>query len=300
LSIATIEALDREGKDSWTKFLVALSSIWGITTGITTIGTLPFLGYSREALHSLTALHIMLDIRFILGVFLLALIVGLAFHAAIQENLPSLPHLRTWSLRVHDSHTGSILGMFILPFMALANVLLMALSVIVDLIMKVGTISATYLLRVGKHTTVILREVIMEKEVGRHTLRFIGLFLCILLLVLLGKSAINPSIAYITSSQWSIELSKLFYLTLIGTLMIPCTAAVSILKENRLRAVHHPTAFGLAMVLAILLVAGGIVHGLSKIDVLKVNGFNGIGPYTILILLLVGAGAVKLLLVDKD
>lgn len=300
LYIIQAEMSKKAGRDNLSK-IISLSTVLGVGLGIVTIGTIPFFGYSKEATDALSSFHFLLDIRLVFAFVFLALIVGLAFRLSIKEALPPLPKFRKLSLKTPSARglVGSVVKSFMIPFLAILNIVLAAVSAVVDFLWKISTVIGIYLTRVGKYSAKIIKEIVIDKGVGLQTLKYLGFFVCALAIVLLSKSSVSYALAYILSSEWSTELINLLYLILLVIILIPLVGLSCAFLVDSFKWLYQQVAFGLAMMLSVLLTAGIIIYAVSRIEYFMIAGFEGIGPYTAIMLLLVVLGGVASFILES-
>lgn len=294
--IAIREVLSEEGDEGWMRGLQILGVVWTVSGAIITIGTIPFLGYAENAVESLHGVSVFLELRILLGTAFIVLLVATAFCRALQERLPNLPTLVSPRLKVPDASRGSVFEVLIAPFAIVFNVIFLIMTAIADVIYKVITLLAAYLIRIGKHAATILLDLLSERGAAMTVLRLIAAYVLVLILSVTAVACAKPAIAYIRSGTFLPSITDVLKVgALVILVMVPVGAGLYAVVTRQTKRIVQPTAFGLAMVVTILFFAGSMLHVLRRFPELELARFAPIGPFTIVIGILLMTGFITLL-----
>lgn len=291
LAIGIGDVLDKA--QGWQRFLLALGAAWSISGVIITLGNSPLLSYAREAISRVVAISVFLDPRLTLTALLTVAIVGTAFVRALARTPPNVPSIARPQLPLPTSLKG-LYGPLMAPFIHLINVFLLVLFSALEVLWKAVVHVFFFFVRLGEELPKTVRTLFAEREAVLWVARVLGAFFVFLVAALIIKVCAGPAYSYLRAETWTNSSVPLLQLTGLTALLTLCVAALRWLSEETTERIESGPTLGLATLLSIQVLSGGILIGLARIDKLSIVGFSHPGPLMAFVLLLVAGGLATL------
>jgi hypothetical protein len=260
---------------------------------IITLGNSPLLSYAREATSRVVAISIFLDVRLTLTALLTVAIVGTAFVRAFSRTPPDVPLVPRLQLPKPTSLKG-FYGPLMPPFIHIMNLFLLVLFAAIEVVWKAVAHVFVFSVRVGEEVPKTVRALLARRKAFIWVARVLGAFIVFLLAALVIRSIAVPAYSPLRAENWADGFVPLLQLTGLTALLTLCVAALRWLSEETTERMESGPTLGLATLLSIQALSGGILIGAARIDRLSIVGFSHPGPLMALVLLLAAGGLVTL------
>jgi len=206
--------------NSWEKILLALSVVWAIAGAMITIGSLPWIPFSKEASKRIHGISFLMDFRLLLGLLMLTAAIGTAIFRALIQEIPILHGLTLWELP--NPRQKGFLAAALLPFIQIFNILLVVLHAIVELFWKALQLLVIFFGRIGSHLMGIFKKLAIQIPAWINTGRsLLVLSLVIIVFWLLENTAPN-AYAYMCTSLWRQQIGHLALLIFKTAMILVC------------------------------------------------------------------------------
>ncbi len=275
----------------WQRVLIVLGTLWTVSGLITTLGSFSIIPYARDAIDSTAAVHIFLDVRTVLGVLFFAAVAATAFQRAWGRRIDIPPITRVYIPPI--GLTENIVWRALLrSFVLIGNVVLAVVFVLLDVLLGLVVTFLAFFLRIGEEAAKILRGLVANKAVLSSILTVVATFL--LLVVLYYTAFVSATIVpgYLGAASLRESLPGLGLLmanVLIGTV---CVTGVTWLFEEHKSLVVEAGVTSLMFLLSFLLVTSLVMFGGARVEYFGLGAFRDLGPFSIVLLLLIGIGMV--------
>jgi hypothetical protein len=289
-AIAVVSVLGAEDL-AWRKLLLVLGTIWALVGVITTIGTLRFFPYALDATESTRALHTLLDVRLLATVLFGSLLTILAFQRALGRRI-GVPRIPRWYLPPVSGKDSSVARTILWPLVVISNILLEVLYALSDVAWTLVATTVAFFLRVGEEVTQLARSMIQNRR-GVTTVTTVACtFFLLLILFYTAERSAGPALQYLQADEIAQSARWLGLLALNAAFGAFCVVGLTWLFESSKATVLDSSARALMLLLSMLLLSGLVMLALSRVEPLAVSGFRRIGLFSVLLLVLVGAGVV--------
>jgi len=257
-----------------------------------TLGSSRLFGYA-ESSSRLSDAHFLLDARYLITVLLLLSAFGDAMVRSFEAGLPKIPVSPRIPSLDPDELPDSGMVVILRPLLVFTNLFLMIAQALVNLVWQLIGFIVAYLYRTGKNLAQQVHALITNRTVLRATARVVISFVTALLFAQL-VGIVAPDIdLYLASptSPFSLSGEVLGAMVLISVLAVVSVGAVLLStwmwKPNK-KGIEQ-AAFGGSMILVALSLSSGIIYLLAKTHLFDIVGFDSIGIFTLILLLMLGS-----------
>jgi len=285
--------------DGWEKFLLIMGCTWSVASTIVFIGRTSWLPFAIVATESLRAVHILLDLRYFIGILFFGALMVTSLTKAFKQTLPEFQSIKPWRIDEPDEREG-LFSSLMLPFIIVANAFLLFLNIITDYLWRAIRILFTFFGHIGQQLAILVNKFFLEIDALRVTLKVLATFFLCVFIFKIVTNCTAPVEAYLRATLWLEQLSSLAIITGWSTVILICMGGIFWLMEiTDFSKIRTPVIFGLAMILSVFLISGAVLYRLSGFENLLINGFGAIGPFSTILLFLIVAGFIKMLMKKK-
>lgn len=292
------------------RFLAYFGSVWTMSGVLVTVGTLPWLPYSRQALFEMATLGLFVDLRLGTTILFAASLLMTAGYRAFSVLFERPPRLQ-YRL-VPDIQNGApvLVRVPLGVFIRLANVTLFALTTFADYLWAGLYILMSYLGQVGKElvSLELWRSAVVPRSVLRIILTFVAMIAATLAIIFAAQAVGSYARQHdylLATMQLLIAVLPLatavFLLTLLIFLgIVPVmtratnttSEAVFAWSRDHLDEATEHTFAGASALIAMAFVASVVLHVVGLVPMIAPPGFDprrpGVFPVAILGLVLCG------------
>jgi hypothetical protein len=173
-------------------------------------------------------------------------------------------------------------------------VFLLVLFSVLEVLWKAVVHVFAFFVRLGEELPKTVRALLAERKAVIWVARVLGAFIVFLIAALVIRAGAGPAYTYLRAENWANSFAPLLQLTGLTGLLTLCVAALRWLSEETTELIESGPTLGLATLLSIQVLSGGILIGLARIDKLSIVGFSHPGPLMALVLLVVAGGVAIL------
>ena len=277
--------------NSWEKILLQLSIIWAVSSAMVTIGKLPWFPFSIRTTQRLSAISMLIDLRFFLGILFLIAATGTAIFRALTQERPFLKNLSPWELPIPERK--GILLSILPPVIYVLNVLLVVFHAIVELFWKSIQLLVVFFGRIGSHLARLTKKIVNQYPVWLSTGRSIlTLFLSVVAFYLIKYS--SPTLySYLSAELWTEQIRYLSILALVWFVILLCVWVITaMITRSNFKSVGDATIMSLGWLLMVHLLGGALVYASCWVG-LDIKGYDKIGIFSIILISLIIFGGIQ-------
>jgi len=284
-----------EVSQPWSKLLVALYAAWVVTGVIVTLGSPKLFGYA-DAASTLSEFHFLLDARYLLTIVLLLAAFGDAMFKAFGAGLPKLPPSPT--IKPFGSIVESEFPALLRPFFVFLNLFVMIVQALVNLVWQLVGLVVAYLYRTAKNLAQHFYDLVTDTQLVWVIGRVVLTFVVVLIFTLHLAAEASDLVLYITSQTAPFSLTGEILVAILRIFLFAAMAVGSVLhfswmwrpiKRKTNKVVLDHAASGGSIILVDLALSGAVLYVLAKTNILSLLGFDSVGVFTWLFLLLLGS-----------
>lgn len=277
---------------AWEKALTLLYVVWVIVGIVITMGQTKFFPYASSAFIP-SQVHFILDIRIIVSILFLFLLLIKAVLNSIRSGRPAIPSLPNLQLSDSSDEPNSLIEAILQPIIIVLNVILLAIMKVTETIWQLISSAIVYLYRIGVSLANEFYDLLSNSNVWKSILKTFATFVIIYLFVHAIVFMTPHFISYLTSveSVFSVSIDTVVSLAYVSGVYL--AAFLGMLCVNALWEINDEflvsSVFCGSMIILAISLAGGIMYGLARIDMLQIVDFKSLGLFSLSILIVVGA-----------
>lgn len=293
VNICAILEIIEKNRESLNKFTNSLYLLWVVTGIFVTLGNTYYIPYAKPATE-IAHIHYLLDVRYLITIFLFLTLLIKAIWKAIQQGRPDIPSFPDLTLPDIPREQISIIATVFRPFVIVINAFLKTFQTILDILWKLAALVLTYLGRFGKNLANQFFDIITSGNIWISIFRVLLTFFLVVAFTYATILTSPHIILYLTSTTSFASLSTYPQVALalkwmIGFFLLSLFAIIIICLLWEVDEFMLKTVFSGSIILVACSLAGAIMYLTARIQYMNVIGFDSLGVFSLVILIVVAS-----------
>lgn len=239
--------------DGWEKFLLIVGCAWSVASVIVFIGRTSWLPFAIVATESLQAVHLLLDLRYFLGILFFGALMVTSLTRAFKQTMPEFQSIKAWRIEEPDEREG-FFSSAMLPFIIIANAFLLFLNIVTDYLWRAIKMLFIFFGHIGQQLAILLRKLFLEVDALLVTLKVLAAFFLCVALFNIVTNCTAPVETYLRATLWVEQIENLAIISGWTAAILLCIGDIFWFMEvGSLNQIGTPVIFGLAMILSAFL-----------------------------------------------
>lgn len=228
---------------------------------------------------------VVLDVRLVLGIALGLILVGKAITRVARLPAPRIPGLPEIGMEPLAGDSKSIVLAILRPLSVVVVVSLTVLRTIVNFLWELFAAAAVALARFVREVSVLATDILLNRKDLPAIVRLVTGFLGLILVVHLSRALSASTLTYLRNEPappleiLAVEMNLAVFILCYAVLVLFITQIVD-WKVTALRTAPAAAAFAGTAIAVAVTVSSVITHFAGRWTVLRMAGFERLGPFT--------------------